>query len=248
VAVSKTLLEFRSKVEDLASINGQVGTTSAFRHLRSRVVEYCNSAYAELREELYTRKFDFYLLETALAAWPSSRADTNEQYSVIDWPSTALAIRRIDTYKNSEWLALTELDWARIRDVAPRTASSRTNRPTHYAWRDIGQPNTTSITAGKIALVPFATGGTYKISYLPRHTAIADGNDTHVFVFPSETAFMWCVWTAVAAVTVRDRNRGGRYAMSISERKQLAQRMGIFGAAALATGGQQIRRSANFDG
>lgn len=248
MAVTKTLLQFRTKVEDLASINGQVGTSSTFRHLRANVVEKCNSAYGELREELYIRKFDFYVQETALAAWPSSRADTNEQYSVVDWPSGALAVRRIDTYKSGDWLALRELDWSRIRDVVPRSGASRAQRPRFYAWRDIGQPNTTSLTAGKIALAPFATGGTYKISYLPKHVDVADGNDTYIFVFPSETAFMWAVWTAVAQVTIRDRNRGGRYAMSLAERKECARRMGLFAAGQTATGGQEMHRAPNFDG
>lgn len=246
MAIIKTLQEVQDKVTSLGNIKGQIGSGSTFRHPTTDVQADINTSYAEYRELLVARKFDYFLEETAQATLPSARADTNEQYSVIDWPLAALNLRRVDVYQFGEWRALKEIDWARLRDVIPRSSTITTRRIEFFAPRSQATPNTTSQTAGKIALAPFSTSGSYKLTYLPPHTPIT--NTTHVFVFASEAGFMWVVWNTICNIAIRDTDKERRYVPATVERERRADSIGKFSAATVATGGTQMRRAPGYNG
>lgn len=244
--VTKTLSQFQDKVVNVASLKGQVGTGSTFRHETLDLVDTLNSVYAEYRELLVERNFDFFLEETSQAAAPTTRADTNEQYALVDWPADAIVVKRVDVYQGSEWTSLKPIDWARIRDVVPRTAFNSQRRYEFFSVKSSGKASTTTLTAGKIALLPFSTqSGFYKISYLPRHTAISD--TTHIFVFQSETGYMWCVWNAVSQIAIRDRDSGKRWDKAERNMALLAQRIGHFIPQTVATGSSQMRRQPGYN-
>lgn len=246
MAIIKTLAEVQAKVLSLGNIKGQVGSGVTFRHPTDDIVADINTSFAEYRELLVARKFDYFLVETSQADLPSSRADTNEQYSVIDWPTTALNLRRIDVYQYGEWKALKEIDWARLRDVIPRDASATNRRVEFFSPRSQATASTTTQTAGKIALAPFSTPGKYKLTYLPPHTAITDS--THVFVFASEAGFMWVVWNTICNIAIRDTDKERRYVPAVAERQRRADSIGTFSAATVATGGTQMRRAPGYNG
>jgi hypothetical protein len=247
VPISKTLTEYQAKVESLASIKGQVGSGNTFRHPSDDILDTLNSSYAEYRELLVSWKFDFFLEETTQAALPTSRADTNEQYALIDWPATAISIRRVDVYQRSEWKALSEVEWGRIRDVVPSAGPATSSRFRFFSAKSHGAPSTTTVTTGKLAIFPFSNAsGVYKVSYLPRHTPVATGS--HVFVFASESGYMWAVWNAVAQLSIRDRDQGKRHAPSLVERARREKEIGFSSANTIATGGLQMRRSPGYNG
>lgn len=247
--ITKTLAEYQAKVESLASIKGQVGSGATFRHPTDDIADTLNSSYAEYREMLVSRKFDFFLEETAQAALPASRADTNEQYALIDWPPAALSIRRVDVYQRNEWDALSEVEWGRIRDVLPRSGTATSSRYRNFSAKTHGTPSTTTLVTGKLAIMPFSTAqGVFKVTYLPRHTNISSSNPTHVFLFASESGYMWSVWNAVAQLTIRDRDVGKRHAPSLIERTRREKEIGFSSANTIATGGLQMRRSPRYNG
>lgn len=247
MAVTKTLAQFQAKVESLASIKGQVGTGPTFRHPGDDILDTLNSVYAEYIEFLTNRKFDFFLEETAQLALPTTRADTNEQYCLIDWPSNAYSIRRVDVYQSEEWYSLKEVEWSRIRDVTPREGKATSSVFKFFSAKSHGKASTTTLTVGKLAIMPFATrAGKYKVSYLPVHTPVA--TSTHIFVFHTESGYMWCVWSAVAQLTIRDRDQGKRHKPSLVERALREKEIGFSSANAIATGGMQMRRSPGYNG
>lgn len=244
MAVVKTLEECKRAVEYRGSL--VIGADDTTRHPEADVEAEINSAYAEFVELLLERGFEHAITEGSQTAWPTSRADTNENYSLIDWPTGALSIARIDVYKAGQWDKLHETSWENLRGVAPTTGLSTTDRPTHFAVKTFGTVSAATQSAGKIALAPFATGGIYKISYVANWTAIT--NDSHLFIFPNETGFKWTIWTAVAAAMVRDGDRQNRYKMSVTERERCEKRIGKFVPQATTTTGGTMRRGRRYWG
>lgn len=244
--IAKTLAEGIRAVEYGAGIRGQVGSGSTFRHPTDDVIAEFNSAYVEFRELMVERDFPLFLLETALTDLPSTRADTNENYSLIPWALTMQVIKRVDVYQNNEWSSLTELDWAGMRDAIQSTGSQggRGYRPLYFSPKSFGTVSGATEAAGEIALAPFGTGGKYKLSYLPTWTAITD--TTHKFIFPHETGFRWTVWNCIARLLIRDEDPGGRYTKSENERAKAEARIGRFQAKTIQTGGSGMRRSRNY--
>lgn len=243
--VTKSLTEMKRAFEYEGSL--VIGTDDDDRHPVDDVEAEINSSYAEFIELLVERGFNHALTEGAQTAFPSSRADTNENYSLIDWPATALCIVRIDVYKGGTWGdPLIETDWENIRNVTPLRGSSSCRMPTHYAVKTYGTVSTTSQSAGKIALAPFATGGVYKLSYVSNWAAITD--DTYLFIFPSETGFRWTIWNAIARAMARDGDRQKRYDISVAERDRCEARIGRFIPQATTSQGGQMRRGRSYRG
>lgn len=253
--ISKTLEQVRNAVIYECSIGGAVGIGDAFRHDQDQVDADINSAYQCLLEELTSRDFPYFIEETEQDSLPTERADTNENYSLIDWPTIAHEIKRIDVYTSGSWTPpLTEVDWSLLRDVvggSPRTVT----RPLYYAIKKVATTNSFEgvdgtefeLEAGKIVLAPFCSVGTYKLSYLPVWTGALE--DDELFVFPSEFAFRWVVWEAVARVSVRDRNAGKRRDMAVQERGLCEEKFGRYVPRKVAAGGSgTMRRSARYNG
>jgi hypothetical protein len=246
--IVKTLAEVQRAVEYEASIRSQIGTGATFRHPTVDITAEINSSYAEFRELLVERDFDFFLEETAQANLPSTRADTLENYSLIDWPQAAQLIKRVDVYKDDEWESLEELDWSQIRQPQWVSPSGRSvaDRPKFFSPKSFGTVTAATEAVGKIALIPFATSGKYKISYLPRWTDIT--NPEHKMIFPSETGFRWTVWNTVLKVSVRDTDPGKRYDKALMILRTLEERIGRFTSRTISTGGTRMRRSRNYHG
>jgi hypothetical protein len=251
--IQKTLAEYRRAVVYEAGIGGTVGDGDTFRHPNEDLDQELNSVVQAFREDLTSRDFPFYIEETEQEDLPTERADANENYSLIDWPTLAHEIRRIDVYSNSRWEALVPVDWSRLRDVLPERASSN-ERPRFYSVKKQGTPTSIEgvdgteydVDAGKIALAPFGTSGVYKLSYLPVWTYALD--DDELIVFPSEFGFRWCVWEMVARISVRDRNAGKRGDMAKLERAVCEAKIGRYVPKVINTGGSTMRRAKRYNG
>lgn len=251
--IAKTLAQYRAAVVNAASIGGATGVGNTFRHDQDLLDADLNSAYQRHLEEMTSRDFPHFVEETEQDSLPSERADDNEQYSLIDWPTTAHEIKRVDVYCQNRWEALVPLDWSRLRDVLPES-NVRVQRPRFYSVKRVARTNSFEgvdgteyeLEAGKIALAPFATNGVYKLSYLPVWSYALDEDE--LFVFISEWGFRWCVWEAVSIVAIRDRNAGKRGDKATIERKLCEDKIGRYVPKIVATGGSTMRRSPRYNG
>lgn len=251
--IQKTFAEFRRAVVFEAGIGGTIGDGDTFRHPNDDINAELNSVIQAFREELTSRDFPFYIEETEQDDLPTERADDNENYSLIDWPTLAHEIRRIDVYSGQRWESLTPVDWSRLRDVLPERSSTN-SRPLFYSVKKQGTPTSIEgvdgteydVDAGKIALAPFSTTGVFKLSYLPVWVSALD--DDEILVFPSEFGFRWCVWEMVARISVRDRNAGKRGDMAKIERAVCETKIGRYVPKVVNTGGQTMRRSKRYNG
>jgi hypothetical protein len=238
MALEKTLSEAARAVQWAASSKGGSGTS--FRlNLETDLYPEINSAFRELREECLTRDVPFYVEEGSLTALPTSRAGTSENYSVVDWPTTAEAIVRVDVLVNGYWDKLERIDWENLREVTSHVASQTSSRPTHYSPRSGGSVSAATQTAGKLAIAPFCSTGRYKLSTVPHWTDLTD--TTHKFLFPSEAAFRWMVWNVVGRIACRDRNLAGRYQMATQEMAVSAQKIGRLAIKTVEAGGTMRR-------
>lgn len=256
--IAKTLSDYRDAVVYQLAIGGAVGTGDTFRHPLADLDRELNSVYASFREELTTRDFDFFIEETEQEDLPSERADTNEQYLLIDWPINALMIRRVDIFAQARWESLPQIDWARVRDVLSTGPSTNPYyRPRWYAVKNHGKTSSFEgvdgteyeQVAGEIALLPFPNGGgrlKVKMSYLPIVISVVD--DDELLLFPDEVGFRWCVWSVVARLASRDRNAGKRYDMALQQIAVCEQKIGRFVPRVINTGPQTMRRSPRYNG
>jgi hypothetical protein len=208
MALTKTLAVVLNTCVKEADI--VLGTGSTNRHETSDAIVYINDSHRAMMTLLTTRGFDFYLTETALAALPTSRADTNEQYSLVDWPSGSTLIKRVDVY-------------------APKSQ---------------GTVSAATFTAGKIALAPFSSNGTYKITYQPEWANITD--TTHLFMYPDETCAQWVVWDFVIKVSARDNNAKKRFEIANQRQAKCEAQIGHFVPNIVQTGPMTVTRSPDY--
>lgn len=241
MALTKALSVVRNTCIKEADITIGSGTTN--RHETDDVNVYINDSHRAMMTMLTNRGFDFYLTETALAALPTSRADTNEQYSLVDWPSGSTLIKRVDVYSSNTWHELHRRDWTQLRHEC-HSSSSNATRPLVYAPKSQGTVSGATFTAGKIALAPFSSNGKYKITYQPEWTNITD--TTHLFLYPDETCAQWVVWDFVIKVSARDNNAKKRYAIAVERQLKCEQAIGHFIPNIVQTGPMTVTRSADY--
>jgi hypothetical protein len=241
MAITRTLSAMLNRGAKLADIS--LGADNKSRHETSDATLYLNDSYRQYLTLLTTRGFDFALTETALASLPTSRADTSEQYSLVDWPSGAILIKRIDVYSDGDWHELERRDWTTLRSEG-RSSSSTVRRPVVYAPKSHGSVSGATFTAGKIALAPFSSNGKYKITYQAEWADITD--TSHVFLFADEHGVQWVLWDFVVKISARDRDNRKRHEIALAERTHAEALIGQFVPAIIQTGPQTMVRSPNY--
>ncbi len=244
MSITKTLAVVRNRCIKEADIVIASGTDATKRHDTTDANTWINDSHRALMSLLTTRGFDFYLLETSLANLPTSRADTNEQYSLIDWPSGAVAIKRVDVYSNGEWFELARRDWTQLRSECRSGAGGAASRPAVYALKTHGTVATTVFTAGKLALAPFSSNGRYKVSYLPEHSD--NTTDANLFLYPDEWCAQWVVWDFVIKISARDNNAKKRYAIALERQQKCEEMIGHFVPQITASGPLTVTRSPDY--
>lgn len=244
MALTKTLLGMRTLFAKEADITIAAGTDTTKRHDTTEANVYVNDSYRAYLSFMTTRGFDYFLIESALAALPVSRADTNEQYSLIDWPSNALALKRVDVYSAGEWHELMRRDWSQLRSEG-RSSQVSALRPLVYAVKSHGSVSGATLTAGKIALAPFSSNGTYKTTYLPEWANIT--TDTHLFLFHDEWGAQWCIWDAVVKYSAQDNNAKKRYEIAVTQQLKCEAMIGQFVPQIASSGPLTVTRSPDYN-
>ncbi len=240
--LTRTLAAVLNRCVKMADV--VLGTGTASRHETDDAILYVNDSYRALQTFLVTRGFDYFIVETALGNLPTSRADTNEQYSLVDWPAGAVSLKRIDVYADSEWYELDKRDWTTLRSEYRAGSASGHRHPLVYAPKSHGTVATTVFTAGKIALAPFSSNGKFKISYLPEWVDIT--NTTHLFLFPDELCCQWLIWDFVAKISIRDRDKLGKHDDSVIERGRIEALIGHHVPSVVGTGPISVQRSPSY--
>jgi hypothetical protein len=244
MAITKTLLALRTLTAKEADVTVAAGTDATKRHDTTEANVYLNDSYREYLTLMTTRGFDYFCLETALAPLPTSRADTNEQYSLIDWPSNALALKRLDVYVAGEWHELLRRDWSQLRSES-RSVQSTASRPFVYAVKTIGSVSGATLSAGKIGIAPFSSNGSYKSTYLPEWANIT--NDAHLFLFHDEVGAQWTMWNTVIKYSAQDNNAKKRYEIASVQLEKCAATIGHFVPQIAATGPLTVTRSPDYN-
>lgn len=223
---TKTLAQWKTRVSNLADINGQVAAGSTYRHATTIVDEIADETYKRLRSLVSRRGFREYLSQTSKTALPTTAASTGEQFATIAFPSGATHIKGIDVLQNNRWRRLKQLDgWCERRDHQDTSEAFLNERP--YAWDVLshGSVATTVQTAGTIAIFPVPTDGDYTLWYLPDWTPIA-GNDTYLFLYREQCWYDYHVFQGVieiAGIRDNDAQRGrAAYAQKMSDEAALA--------------------------
>lgn len=244
MAITKTLAVARNRCVKEADIVLAAGTDSTKRHDTTDANTYVNDSHRALMTLLTTRGFDFYLTETALASLPTTRADTNEQYSLVDWPSGSVSLKRIDVYSDGEWHELDRRDWTQLRSEG-QSSESTSRRPIVYAPKSLGSVSGATFTTGKLALAPFSSNGKFKITYLPEWADIS--NDAHLFLYPDEWCAQWVVWDFVVKISARDNNAKNRFGIASTERQRCEAMIGHFVPQIASTGPLTVTRSREYN-
>ncbi len=244
MAITKTLVAMRTLIGKEADVTIAAGTDATKRHDVTEANVYVNDSYREYLSFMTTRGFDYFLVESSLANLPAARADTNEQYSLIDWPSSALALKRVDVYSQGEWHELQRRDWSQLRSES-RSSAATASRPLVYAVKSIGTVATTVLTAGKIALAPFSTNGRYKTTYLPEWANLA--TDSHLFLFHDEWGAQWMTWNTVIKYSAQDNNAKKRFEIASIQLAKCEAMIGHFVPQIASTGPLTVTRSPDYN-
>lgn len=245
MAITKTLLELRTLTGKEADVTIVAGTDTTKRHDTTEANVYLNDSYREYLSFMTTRGFDYFCEETTLAPLPTSRADTNEQYSLINWPANdALALKRVDVYSGGEWHELLRRDWSQLRSES-RSSQASASRPIVYAVKSIGKVSGATLTVGKIGLAPFSSNGTYKLTYLPGWTNIT--TDAHLFLFHDEIGAQWTMWNTVIKYSAQDNNAKKRFEIAQLQQQKCAETIGHFVPQIASTGPLTVTRSPDYN-
>jgi hypothetical protein len=246
---TKTLAQWKTRVTNLAGINGQVGAGSTFRHETAMVDEIADETYKRLQSLVTGRRFREFLVPGSAIALSSATVPSGESYMTVPYPTGAKQVKGVDILRSGEWERLDKQGWSQRRDHTPSGYHSRSSEAP-YAWDVIshGSVAATTLTAGTIGLFPRTTIGSVRIWYLPEWTNIA-GNDTYLYLYREQSWYDYHVFQGVIEICgIRDNDSSKRaaYAEKMSAKAELMIGENMSGQS--DDGPQTWTRDQNFNG
>lgn len=238
------------EILDMVIYGGDIGGTTTGddpRHPVANITAEINLAYSQHIDFILSKGFDYFIEETALANLPTSRADTNEDYSLIDYPLNVHKLLRLDVFAASGNIKrkLTEISWQQVRDIHVQVYNYVSDQcPRYFAVKSIGTVSGITATAGKIALCPFGSAGQYKMSYVPKHVPIT--TTTHLFRFANAASIAWVVNTVILVLAKRDRNFQARAEEARNALARAISEIGQFVPGVISTGTKTVTRSKQY--
>jgi len=212
VANSRTLTVLLADVREAADIEGLTD-----RHPDATLTKWLNLVWRRLRTKLATAGMPGLTVPTTIAALGTTAPVSTEQYLEVSWPDGAVGVYGVDVLLGTKWVPLHPMSFAQRRDFQDR--GSTENAPTHWIPLTLPSENTTTITAGKIALFPLATGGVnYRIWYLPVWVDITSGSN--VF-YGHDLWFEWAIQTMVRRVAQKDDDAQNTLAEAVMTQKDV---------------------------
>lgn len=189
------------------------------RHSDSDVLARINTSIRSLRGLVTARGFPYFITSTSATTLAGTQV-SDEQYSSIPWPSTAVQVLGIDVETASgagDWRPLRPITWGQRRD-RPGLYPSTTGVPEEFAVLSLPQGSGSSTTAGSIALFPAGSAGTYKIWFLSEFT---DLTASDVFLALPDW-HEWIVQDVVETLAQRDDDQHETYKIA-HQRKMEAE-------------------------
>lgn len=205
MANTRTLTVLLADIREAAGVEGLTD-----RHPDATLIKWINLSWRLLRTKLVDAGMPGLTIPTTIAALGVAAPVSTETYQEITWPDGAVGIYGVDVLEGNEWLPLEPISFARRRDYAQAGTASRPE-----AWFPITLPteSTTTITAGKIALVPLSSGAkNYRVWYLPVWVDVVTG--ANVF-YGHDIWFDWLIQDVVRRVSQKDNDSAETLAEAI---------------------------------
>lgn len=232
MAYTKTLLQMRTRVRKLADC---VGDTATGRHTTTQLNTIISESWQAMRA-VVSKKSHLYLK-------PSSSTFTAGKTSPYSWGELSLPATCARLYGFDVTVTSTD-----IRTLLPISFNERndyiglygqgTGIPAGYFVYNIGVEATTTVTAGKVGILPApAAAYAYTLWYLPSWTAITD--DTYVFD-GVEGWDDWVAWDCVMKLASADNDMQQTAQIAATEREKAEARL-ISGGSDFQQGGP-VRR------
>lgn len=212
-----TLLEARTDLISLAAIDGKTTGANA-HHSVTSLNRTLNRKYRMLMSRVSQLGLPQFLESTAALSVPVQTV--GEDYIEIPMPALTSEVIGVDVRSvNNYWAKLDAMSFEQRRDIGLGLRNRNVpwylqgkQAPSGIGWWAINKApktvNTTTITAGTIALWPPNLSGTYKLHSVQAWTDLtADGN---IFLL-YEAWDEWFINSAVMAVCQRDKNKADLY-------------------------------------
>lgn len=208
------------------------------RHPDADLTRRLNASIRALRALVTASGLPYFLTSTAATTLVGTRV-TDESYSEIPWPATAVQIHGVDVEfsgSDGDWRDLQPITWAQRRTLA--YAWERTGLRA-FAVRAVPVGSGSSTTPGVIALFPGADSGNYKVWFLEDFTDLASGTD--VFLGLPEW-HEWVVNDVVRALAQRDDDQRETYAIATQRQGEAEARLLASVTRAVSAGPLRPRR------
>ncbi len=176
-------------------------------HPDATLIKWINKSWRLFRTKMSNAGFTFFITTTTPAALPTTPASTGEQYMEIDFPAGAVAVFGIDVNVGTEWYPMTPGSFATRRDYQGSLIGRTV--PHTYIVRTMAVESTTTVTVGKIMLLPVTSqAALYRIWHLP---VWADITNTSYVFYGHDAWFEWLVNDVVERVAQKDDDSDNTY-------------------------------------
>jgi hypothetical protein len=211
-----TLANVLADIRFRADVEGQTN-----RHPDASLIREVNRSHQRLRQILSGSGNDLFLTRTAPATMTAGAVSADVAFGEVDWPAGAEEIHGVDIVYSGRVVPLRPVSFGARNDFQWETLTSpgRTGVPLGFHVYSVGAESTTTVTAGKIQIVPAPDQAySYVIWYLPAWVDVT--NVTHVF-HDVHGCMDWVEWDVVAKVSGRDNDAQNTYAVAVQERDRV---------------------------
>lgn len=218
---ARTLAQLRAEVRYLGDVEGLTA-----RHPDADLTRRINAAIRDYRGLITAAGHPYYIEQTTAATLTGTQV-TGEQYSEVPFPAgppRAVQILGVDVASSTsadDWYSLQPVTWQARRN--PRWYGQ--GAPRFFAIRRVPQTNPTDLDAvqdGALAIFPGATGGAYKVSYLPDWVDLTADADLFL-ALPGGVP--WVVWTVVQDLAARDDDQRETFQIALAKKAEAEQRV-----------------------
>lgn len=231
---------------------------------RGRIVDHLNShptadvntdldnGYRDLRALATNSRWSTFLVTTGVLPLPTTAPVATETFVEIPVPTGAQQLRRLETLSSDGqvWLPAENVGFEQMRGAQRLHSSFQTYGPFRWCELDDGtratqSANTGSLVAGRVALAPVPTQGSYQLWYLPEFaTTSADSGANGFYSYATEDMFEYHVWHVVANLLAYDNDAQGTYKAARDREEEYKLR--ITNSAPTAAGPRTMRRARQY--
>lgn len=237
------LSDARNDLINISGIDGKTGANG--RHSPANLNRLLNRKYRNLMSRVSQLGLPQFLESSSASPIPSQTS--GEDYIELPMPALTSEVVGVDVRVSGGWQKLDPLEFEQRRDPLlqdgnrglPFFTRGRT-APSGVGWWAINKApktiNTTTITAGTIAIWPPTLAGTYKIHTVQSWTDLTA--DSNVFLL-YEAWDDWFLNQAAMTICQRDKNKGDLYVQA-RDAWAAADALIVASAARLQRGGYTV--------